>query len=131
MEGVTIMSTLLEAVTSAVTGITTALGSVVTAVFANESLLALIGLGIAFAVVGMAIALGFGVHYITVQSMEEAVMQIISLMLAAICLMYVLLTFGILFITDFFPLFLSKISFAIESPKPVPPISLVRALSTL
>lgn len=57
MEGVSIMSTLLEAVTSAVTGITTALGSVVTAVFANESLLALIGLGIAFAVVGMAIAL--------------------------------------------------------------------------
>ncbi len=57
MEGVTIMSTLMSAVTSAVTGITTALGSVVTAVFANESLLALIGLGIAFAVVGMAIAL--------------------------------------------------------------------------
>ena len=30
-----------------------------------------------------------------------------------------------------FPPFLSKISFAIERPKPVPPISLVRALSTL
>lgn len=51
------MTTLLEAVTSAVTGIATSLGSVVTAVFANEALLALIGLGIAFAVVGMAIAL--------------------------------------------------------------------------
>ena len=57
MEGVSFMSSLLEVVTSAVTGIITAIGSVVTAVFANEGLLALIGLGIAFAVVGMAIAL--------------------------------------------------------------------------
>lgn len=51
------METLMPVVTTAVTGLISALGSVVTAVFANEGLLALIGLGIAFAVVGMAIAL--------------------------------------------------------------------------
>lgn len=51
------MTSLMEGVAEGVTGIMTALGSVVSGVFGNANLAALVGLGIAFAIVGLGLSL--------------------------------------------------------------------------